>query len=145
MSKRKYAEYLSSGHWANLRRAVFERDRYRCVRCSSTQFIQAHHLRYRGAPTNSRIEDLETLCDCCHAKIHGKRPKVTDWRLIDSPLAKAKSQRKMKSERKKQLKAISDQARSNNLMVSSNGRAKLKFRSIDTSFQNFADPSIRFL
>ena len=67
-----YREYLRSQEWKDLRRLVFKRDNYRCVRCGYIGTKkQCHHTDYRGIETMSfSIDQLETVCHLCHDDIH---------------------------------------------------------------------------
>jgi hypothetical protein len=51
---------------ASLRRAVFERDGYRCRRCGGWRGLQTDHVvaESRGGPTS--LQNLQTLCQRCN-------------------------------------------------------------------------------
>lgn len=53
---------------ADLRTAVFERDLYRCVRCSTHLQLTADHIvaEALGGPTS--LENLQTLCRPCNSR-----------------------------------------------------------------------------
>ena len=53
------------------RRAVYERDGFRCALCDCTQTIQIHHAIPRGQGGSDFPENLITLCSRCHAAAHG--------------------------------------------------------------------------
>ena len=63
---------LDRQRWERVRRQVFERDGYRCVKCGKAGKLAAsrlevdHRLRLRdgGAPLDLR--NLQTLCRDCH-------------------------------------------------------------------------------
>lgn len=76
MSRRQkaYREYLRSEHWAGLRAEALARDREKCCRCGSVEWLQVHHLCYRGRYEDSLLKDLETVCRKCHRKEHGLGP-----------------------------------------------------------------------
>lgn len=78
MSKAKYRDYLATDHWATLRTQALERDGGKCRRCASLVRLHVHHKIYRDSPQLTVLEDLETLCEACHAGEHGKKPKT--WR-----------------------------------------------------------------
>lgn len=68
--------------WELIRRGVFARDGFRCVRCGRPGRLECHHkqeLQHGG--TNS-TDNLETLCRSCHIAHH--RPvaarEVQAWR-----------------------------------------------------------------
>ncbi len=67
----KYQHYLCSREWWVRREAVRERCKGICERCKEWPMTSVHHL------TNARkydepLEDLQALCDGCHAFTHGK-------------------------------------------------------------------------
>lgn len=68
--KRRYKAYLQTDHWDRLRSIVLGRDGEQCVRCGSRELVHAHHKLYRDRFEDSIPEDLETLCQKCHAKHH---------------------------------------------------------------------------
>lgn len=54
------------------RKAVYQRDHYRCVLCDSPRFIQIHHAIPRGDGGDPKsMHNLVTLCQVCHAQVHG--------------------------------------------------------------------------
>lgn len=64
------------------RKAVFQRDRFRCKDCGSTKKLHAHHIKpYASHPRlRLRVSNGKTLCEVCHGRLHGKnfanrRPK----------------------------------------------------------------------
>lgn len=61
-----------SPEWARIRKTVLKRDGYRCAQCGTAFNLQVHHIRYPGVWGEEREEDLITVCDQCHKKIHGK-------------------------------------------------------------------------
>ena len=56
----------------DIRRAVYQRDGWRCVLCDSTKYLQIHHgiPKSRGGDPES-MHNLVTLCSDCHALAHG--------------------------------------------------------------------------
>ena len=58
---------------AALRTAVFERDEYRCKRCSTHLNLTADHIvpESQGGPTT--LDNLQTLCRSCNSS-KGARP-----------------------------------------------------------------------
>lgn len=69
--KREYQVYLTTDHWKQLRESVLRRDGYRCTRCPSQFYLQAHHKFYRSRFEDSITDDLVTLCRPCHEREHG--------------------------------------------------------------------------
>lgn len=57
------------------RRAVLERDGYRCVACGETRDLHAHHLRSWVAQPAQRLDPANgvTLCAFCHQEAHHSR------------------------------------------------------------------------
>lgn len=54
------------------RRAVYERDGYRCALCDSGSHLQIHHAIPRGRGGDQTSEqNLITLCATCHTQAHG--------------------------------------------------------------------------
>jgi 5-methylcytosine-specific restriction endonuclease McrA len=76
-SHRKPSEALKAlveSVYARNRNLAMERDGWRCVRCGSFRNLQAHHKVHRGLGGANRLdvpENLETICNACHARIHG--------------------------------------------------------------------------
>ena len=57
--------------WARVKRVVFERDGWRCVRCGGPGRLEGHHivaLRAGGAAYDPA--NVETLCRDCHIAHH---------------------------------------------------------------------------
>ena len=54
------------------KKAVFERDSYKCRKCGSNKRIVAHHISYwSNDPTNRvNVDNGITLCSKCHAQEH---------------------------------------------------------------------------
>lgn len=53
------------------RRAVYERDGFRCALCDSTDGLQIHRVKPRGEGGADHPMNLITLCWRCHAAAHG--------------------------------------------------------------------------
>ena len=56
------------------RRAIYERDGWRCVLCDGTSYIQIHHVVARGEHGSNAPCNLVTLCSTCHGHVHGVIP-----------------------------------------------------------------------
>jgi 5-methylcytosine-specific restriction endonuclease McrA len=58
-----------------LRRAVMERDRFRCraAGCRGTGFLAVHHVVPRERGGGNTLENLITLCAGCHRVLHARR------------------------------------------------------------------------
>ena len=62
---------LHAGRWAAIRRAVFNRDGWRCTSCGKAGRLEAHHeppLAKGGDPYD--MGGIITLCRDCHIKRH---------------------------------------------------------------------------
>ena len=74
---------LNARRWARVRRAVFERDGYRCTACHRPGRLEAHHeppLRAGGDPYD--VTEIKTLCRSCHVDRHRRddmAPDRTAW------------------------------------------------------------------
>ena len=75
--QKAYREYLLTEHWAKLKAACFERDHNECVECLDDEEIQCHHVVYRTPFEAGTLEDVKTLCRCCHRMAHGFAPGPT--------------------------------------------------------------------
>lgn len=63
------------------------RDEYKCVHCGSTKALSVHHKDGKGrgyqGKINNSLDNLETLCNKCHQKLHGwKRSKINKWKYV---------------------------------------------------------------
>ncbi len=74
MSRRHHD--LNRRRWAAVRRAVFERDGWRCTSCGKAGWLECDHiepLERGGVPFD--LENLQTLCRSCHIdKTRRERP-----------------------------------------------------------------------
>lgn len=71
MSAAQKAAYLNSPEWQTKRQAVLYRDNYCCRVCKSNVNLQVHHIHYTSLG-NEPLEDLVTLCEKCHQRLHDK-------------------------------------------------------------------------
>lgn len=66
---------MKKSHWNNLtnaeRKAIYRRDGWQCALCSSTQYLQIHHIEPRGKHGTNVPQNLITLCSTCHGEAHG--------------------------------------------------------------------------
>jgi 5-methylcytosine-specific restriction endonuclease McrA len=67
--KVRYNEYLKSPYWRAIRRRVLYRAGNQCEHCGSSQNLQIHHKTYERLGCE-QMDDLEALCDSCHAHHH---------------------------------------------------------------------------
>lgn len=63
------AMYYASSHWNQKQFERLQHDRWMCCHCRSSVNLQVHHWQYELFA--EAIEDLSTLCDSCHERIHG--------------------------------------------------------------------------
>jgi 5-methylcytosine-specific restriction endonuclease McrA len=63
------------------RRQVLSRDRHRCRRpgCTSTRFLEVHHLVPRENGGGNDPENLITLCAACHQLLHENAGPPLTW------------------------------------------------------------------
>lgn len=68
----KYQEFLNSDYWQNVREQVLERDNHTCQGCGVTTNLHVHHMTYNNhGSEHEHLDDLITLCEVCHRKVHG--------------------------------------------------------------------------
>lgn len=71
--RKTYSEQLKDPRWQKMRLRVFEREKFTCEFCGSTEkTLHAHHTRYKPGAAPWEYEDHEILCICeeCHGKEH---------------------------------------------------------------------------
>ena len=74
----KYLVSLDNPYHQEVRRRVLVRDGFRCRRCGSKLYLEAHHITYYIGGENILGHELEgdnlkwvvTICCNCHDKIH---------------------------------------------------------------------------
>ncbi len=82
MSKKAYSEKLRDPRWQRKRLEVMERDKWKCVACGAAEeTLNVNHLRYHGDPWDAPLDELETLCEPCHAK---RTEANLHWSLLDT-------------------------------------------------------------
>lgn len=59
-----------SATWKALREDRLKYDNYKCQKCGKAYNLQVHHIRYPEVWGEETIDDLITLCDECHKKVH---------------------------------------------------------------------------
>lgn len=67
----KYQRYLASREWALKRESVRARSGGICERCGKNPMQAVHHLTYEHI-YDEPLEDLQAICDGCHAFESGK-------------------------------------------------------------------------
>ena len=64
--------------WSEIRLAVLQRDGYQCVKCGSSNQLHVHHIRSRKKGGSIQMDNLQTMCENCHAETPSWcRPKGT--------------------------------------------------------------------
>ena len=67
-----YKAYLQSDEWKKIRELALRRDGYTCRICGTAINLRVHHVNYEHVGTELELDDVVTLCDECHSKIHIK-------------------------------------------------------------------------
>jgi 5-methylcytosine-specific restriction endonuclease McrA len=57
----------AKAEWVEVRVAVLERDEHRCTQCGSVNNLHVHHYQARRHGGTNQMDNLQTLCECCHA------------------------------------------------------------------------------
>lgn len=75
-----YDEFLDSPYWIGLSEFLKNSAGWRCERCGrhhQESPLEVHHKTYvhRGHEFPDHLDDLEVLCNHCHRKQHGHRPR----------------------------------------------------------------------
>lgn len=60
-------------HWNNLRKRVFQRDGYKCVKCGFSKNLTVDHITPRHAGGLDELSNLRTLCVLCHEEVHNRK------------------------------------------------------------------------
>jgi 5-methylcytosine-specific restriction endonuclease McrA len=72
--------------WKQLREVILARDSHRCRLCGADAYLHIHHQD--GDRTNDAPENLITLCERCHSRVHarkgrqGRPPELQERRTI---------------------------------------------------------------
>jgi 5-methylcytosine-specific restriction endonuclease McrA len=66
---------LEAETYHRLRLEVLKRDHWRCQNCGSLQNLQVHHQELRSHSGSDVEENLITLCDLCHSRMHSGSSK----------------------------------------------------------------------
>lgn len=68
----RYQEFLNSDYWQDVRQLVLARDNHTCQGCGVTTNLHVHHMTYEHhGSEHEHLDDLITLCEVCHCKVHG--------------------------------------------------------------------------
>lgn len=94
--ERLYRAFMASGIWKAIRGAAIHRAGNACewCKCSGDDFLlHVHHKTYDRFGGREESQDLQVLCDGCHAEAHGR------------PYLLCKTTKKEQAERRKRAKA----------------------------------------
>jgi 5-methylcytosine-specific restriction endonuclease McrA len=58
--------------YETLRQFVLRRDGWRCQLCGTMSNLEVHHKQFRSHSGHDAEENLLTLCNACHASVHGQ-------------------------------------------------------------------------
>lgn len=61
---------IYDNRWHKIRKKVFKRDHYQCRVCGDTDALTVHHITPRGEGGTDDLDNLITLCDACHQRVH---------------------------------------------------------------------------
>ncbi len=78
---RKHVSRLHARRWARVRRAVFERDGWRCVQCGTAGKLECDHILKDPGIDPYDETNLQTLCVACHVqktRTENTRPLTPD-------------------------------------------------------------------
>lgn len=81
--ERAFDKRLTGAKWRRIRRAVLDRDGWRCQRCGRPGALEVHHID--RDPGDNRLENLQAVCRPCHIDLHRPpvAPAVERWaRLV---------------------------------------------------------------
>jgi hypothetical protein len=76
--KARYAAYLKSPRWKELKLVATVRSGFRCERCGvgiEDARLECHHKKYPRVLGTEKLTDLEVLCTYCHRAHHSKDMK----------------------------------------------------------------------
>jgi len=61
---------LERKQYEELRRAILKRDGWRCQFCGAMTNLEVHHLQFRSHSGEDTEENLITICQDCHSRVH---------------------------------------------------------------------------
>lgn len=87
----KHHVLLNRRRWSRVRRAVFQRDGYRCRACGKAGRLEADHIRPLDCGGEQYHQsNIQTLCIGCHRKKTGSEnlgsPMSAEWQALISEL-----------------------------------------------------------
>ena len=65
---------LNTTRWNKVRKKALIRDGYKCVRCGAQEKLHIHHIKPKSIypALTYKLDNLITLCRCCHKKEHDR-------------------------------------------------------------------------
>lgn len=70
--------FYHSTEWTRLRAACLDRDHQRCVVCTGTTRLTAHHIRDRRSGGKDELDNLVTLCQSHHSRLEAGDQATVD-------------------------------------------------------------------
>ena len=64
-----YESYIRSCAWQDKRKQRLAIDDFKCQMCGNKENLEVHHVTYDRLG-NESMDDLITLCERCHTKVH---------------------------------------------------------------------------
>lgn len=64
--KKKYKQHTAS----TSRQQAKDRDGNKCAICGRTEYLEVHHIKHKADGGTDDLDNLITLCDCCHIDKH---------------------------------------------------------------------------
>jgi 5-methylcytosine-specific restriction endonuclease McrA len=61
---------LERKKYEKLRRAILKRDGWRCQLCGVMTNLEVHHQQFRSHSGEDTEENLITICQDCHSRVH---------------------------------------------------------------------------
>ena len=110
MISKKYATYLKSKEWIDLKIDLITTRGQRCEKCrkdkKSPTLLQIHHLTYKNI-FNESPEDLMILCSRCHRIEHGliKSKKTVKTKVVKKKKSLKSAFKKIDNKEGKWLKS----------------------------------------
>ena len=91
VSHLSYEDQLERIEWKCFREEILKRDKYKCVKCGSTEKLNVHHKYYIKSllPWEYHPSTLMTLCDDCHEKLHEEEGVIEYTHIAGSMVAQS--------------------------------------------------------
>ncbi len=61
---------LDAEEYDMLKKRVLDRDGWKCQHCGTSENLQVHHIVPRGRLGGDELDNLMSLCACCHRRQH---------------------------------------------------------------------------